>query len=61
MKRIGEKYGYVIYWSDPASDGGNGTGEVMVGSDSVGTARTHAEALKMAERHIANYLGKMGR
>ena len=60
MKEIGSYRGYKIYWSDPRSDGGNGTGEVMVGSDSVGRANTQSEAQKQAERHIDTYLGKMG-
>jgi hypothetical protein len=61
MKKIGEKQGYTIYWTDPSNDGGSGSGEVMVGNDSVGNARTQSEALRMAEQHIAKYLGKMGK
>ena len=55
MKKIGEKQGFAIYWSDPAYDGGRGTGEVMVGSDHAGYANTESEAMRVAEQHIAKY------
>jgi hypothetical protein len=60
MEQIGTYRGYTIYWTDPRSDGGTGSGEVMVGMDSVGVARTREEARKMAEHHINTYIGKMG-
>jgi hypothetical protein len=61
MPQIGSYEGYTIYWTDPATDGGRGSDEVMVGKDSVRFATTRDEALRLAQRHIATYLGKMGR
>jgi len=58
MKRIGSYLGYQVYWSDPASDGG--TGEVVVGHDSVGHARSLDDALRLAQRHIDDYEGRKG-
>ena len=59
MKQIGTLSGKTISWSDPQSDGGRGTGEVMVGMDStlseMGTARTRDEAMQIAQRFIDKY------
>jgi len=51
---------YPVFYTDPQSDGGNGTGEVMAGSDSGGSAQAKSDALRMAENHIKNFLGKKG-
>jgi hypothetical protein len=58
MKRIGERQGFTIYWSDPRSDGGRGTGEVKVGADSAGKAQSESEAMRMAEQFISHYKNK---
>lgn len=60
MENIGEYRGYEIYWSDPDSDGGSGSGEVMVGDDSVGYADSESEAISKAEHWIDDYEGRMG-
>ena len=61
MERIGEYMNYEIYWSDPKADGGNGTGEVMVGTELAGYANTQEEAMKVAKQWIADYDNKLNR
>jgi hypothetical protein len=61
MQHIGAYRGYGIYWTDPAADGGRGSGEVRVNSEYVTTASTRAAALKTAQRYIDDYLARMGR
>ena len=58
MKNIGSHRGFQIYWSDPVYDGGSGTGEVMVGSDSVGKATSKSQAMEIAKNWIERYKGK---
>lgn len=56
MKNIGSYRGYQIYWSDPGSHGG--TGEVMVGLDSVGSADSQDKAVRLGQRWIDEYEGR---